>query len=404
MWPEAPRKLYAEAVYFLRENGEECGLTKDVWFHPEAYNIDMPDGTKLFREQQDGLKYYGTPLFEGDSVPQMPSIFPEGAEGEIVLSTDNPGQLSYIKMTQKGDNYFGSATARILGGGGTGATGNPVVQTVTGLSLNSTGRDYATPPTLIFEGGGGQGAQGAATIDKLGKVTSISVVNPGEYYQEAPYVLITGGGGLGAKAKATISQGAITGIEVIEPGTGYTSSPNIIFTKLVNLKRKSRARQAFNSSTIYLTGLVKALGASDTDVFVDSTDAYPGSGQIIVDTETISYTSKSDGKFSGLTRGVNFNYDQRIILDAGQNDSDGNSTYQFNVGDRVIRRVENSSNKGAKVYDWDPVTRALLVTFEIDELAFIDGGLPSTEDAIVQFDAGVADSACLLYTSPSPRD
>ena len=60
MWPEAPRKLHAEAVYFLRENGEECGLTKDVWFHPEAYNIDMPDGTKLFREKQDGLKYYGT--------------------------------------------------------------------------------------------------------------------------------------------------------------------------------------------------------------------------------------------------------------------------------------------------------------------------------------------------------
>ena len=60
MWPDAPRKLHAEAVYFLRENGEECGLTKDVWFHPEAYNINMPDGSKLFREEQDGLKYYGT--------------------------------------------------------------------------------------------------------------------------------------------------------------------------------------------------------------------------------------------------------------------------------------------------------------------------------------------------------
>ncbi len=369
-----------------------------------AVTPEYPNGTYAYFMTEDGsgnpvypyvigLKFYGVPLFEGSTVPPMPASFPSGAEGEVVLSTDNPGQLSYIKMTKKGDNYFGNATAKILGGGGTGATGNPVVQTVTGLSLTNTGRDYATPPTLIFEGGGGQGAQGAATIDKLGKVTSISVVNSGEYYQEPPYVLITGGGGLGAKAEAVINQGALTGINVIEPGTGYTSSPNVIFTKLVNLKRKSRARQAFNSSAIYLTGLVKALGASDSDVFVDSTDAYPGSGQIIVDTETISYTSKSAGKFSGLTRGVNFNYDQRIILDAGQNDSEGNSTYKFNVGDRVIRRVENSSNKVAKVYDWDPATRALLVTFEIDELAFIDGGLPSTEDAIVQFDAGVADSA-----------
>ena len=378
--------------------------TLDEYNGKFAVTPEYPNGTYAYFMTEDGsgnpvypyaigLKFYGAPIFEGSTVPQMPSIFPEGAEGEIVLSTDNPGQLSYIKMTQKGDNYFGAATARILGGGGTGATGSPVVQTVTGLSLNNTGRDYATPPTLIFEGGGGQGAEGAATIDKLGKVTSISVVNSGEYYQEAPYILITGGGGLGAKAEATISQGAITGINVIEPGTGYTSSPNIIFTKLVNLKRKSRARQAFNSSAIYLTGLVKKLGASDSDVFVDSTDAYPGSGKIIVDTETISYTSKSAGKFSGLTRGVNFNYDQRIVLDAGQNNADGSSNYKFNVGDRVIRKVENSSNKVAKVYDWDPVSRALLVTFEIEELAFIDGGLPSTEDAIVQFDAGVADSA-----------
>ena len=94
-----------------------------------------------------------------------------------------------------------------------------------------------------------------------------------------------------------------------------------------------------------------------------------------------------------MTRGVNFNYDQRVILDPGQNDPSGVSTYKFSVGDRVIRRVENASNKIAKVYDWDPSTRELLVVFEVDELAFIDGGIPSTEDAIVQFDAGVANSS-----------
>ena len=79
-----------------------------------------------------------------------------------------------------------------------------------------------------------------------------------------------------------------------------------------------------------------------------------------------------------MTRGVNFNYDQRVILDSGQ-DVNGVSTYQFNVGDRVIRRVENAGNKVAKVYDWNPSTKELLVTFEVDELAFIDGGIPSTD-------------------------
>ncbi len=340
-----------------------------------------------------GPQFFGTPIFEGDVVPALTDNFPVGASGDVVLSADNPGQVSYVKMTSFGDNYFGPATARILGGQGTGALGSPIVQTVTGLSLSNPGRQYATPPTLIFEGGGGQGAQGAAAIDTLGRVTSIAVVDTGEYYQEPPYILITGGGGIGAKAIAEVSQGSISNIIVTEPGRGYTSAPTIIFTKLVNLKRKTRARQSLNASPIYLTGLVKDLTASEGNIYVDSTDAYPGSGQIILNTETITYTSKSAGKFTGLTRGVNFNYDQRIILDTGQNDAQGNSTYKFNVGDRVIRKVENSGNKVAKVYDWDPATRALLVTFEIDELAFIDGGIPSTEDAIVQFDAGVAASS-----------
>ena len=364
--PEYPNGTYA---YFMTENGSG----EPVY----PYII--------------GPKFYGEPTFEGDDPPETVTVFPSLAEGDIVLNDD--GTISYIKMTKKGDNYFGAATAKILGGEGSGALASATVQTVTGLSLLNAGRNYATPPTLIFEGGGGQGAQGAAEIDTLGKVTSISIVDPGEFYQEPPYILVTGGGGNGAKAEAVINQGQITAINITDPGEGYVNPPNIVFTKLVNLKRKTRARQAFNSDNIYLTGLVKDLSPSDTEIFVDSTDAYPGSGSIIVDTETITYTSKSEGKFTGLTRGVNFNYDQRVILDTAQNNQQGISSYEFNVGDRVIRRVENSSNKVAKVYDWNPATRELLVTFEVDELAFIDAGIPSTEDAIVQFDAGTPASA-----------
>ena len=369
-----------------------------------AVTPEYPNGTYAYFMTEDSLgnpvypyiigpKFYGVPTFEGDTLPTVNNIFPGGAEGEIVLSDDNPGTISYIRMTKKGDNYFGPATARILGGQGTGALGTPTVQTVTGLSLLNGGREYATPPTLIFEGGGGQGAQGAAEINTLGKINTISIVDAGEYYEEPPYILITGGGGLGAKAEAKISQGSISEIVVTEPGSGYTAPPNIIFTKLVNLKRKTRARQAYNSGANYLTGLVKDVSANDTDIFVDNTDAFPGSGEIILNKETIAYTSRAEGKFSGLTRGVNFNYDQRIILDSTQNDNQGISTYKFNVGDRVIRKIESAGNKVAKVYDWDPSTRELLVTFEVDELAFIDGGIPSTEDAIVQFDAGIASSA-----------
>ena len=446
-----------------------AGATLDKFNGRFATTPEYPNGTYAYFMTEDssgnpvypyviGPQFRGVPTFEGDTLGDVPTEFPSGAAGEVVLGTGaDAGKVSYIRMEKFGDGYFGTAEAKILGGGGTGATATPTVQTVTGLALLNPGRSFATPPTLIVEGGGGQNAKGAAKIDVTGKVTSISIVNSGEFYQEPPYVLITGGGGIGARATAQVSQGKITGITVTEQGQGFTSAPNVIFTKLVNLKRKTAARQSLNSTAFYLTGLLANMTASQTEIYVDSTDAYPGSGKLIIGNETVSYSSKSREKFSNVTRGLNFNYDQRVILDSGQNLSDGTSNYKFNVGDRVIRRVENAQNKIAKVYDWNAQTRELLVAFEVDELAFIDAGIPSTEDAIVQFDAGVADSAnsgfqphvvlnspgdvittltvpittlqdkkfqdiaensgagdgipdlvntgtCLLYTSPSPRD
>ena len=55
LWPEVPKKLYDEAIYFLRENSDEIGLTENVEFHEKAYNIDG-----IFTQEQDSLKYYGT--------------------------------------------------------------------------------------------------------------------------------------------------------------------------------------------------------------------------------------------------------------------------------------------------------------------------------------------------------
>ena len=181
-----------------------------------------------------GDAFYGTPLFEGDTVPAQVEIFPAGAQGDVVLNAN--GQISYVRMTQFGDNYFGPAQAKILGGQGTGALASPIVQTVTGLSLLATGREYATPPTLIFEGGGGGvGAEGAAEIDTFGKVTAINIVDEGEFYQEPPYILITGGGGIGAKAVARIDQGVIVGIDITDSGSGYINPPNIVFLSLIHI-------------------------------------------------------------------------------------------------------------------------------------------------------------------------
>lgn len=367
--PEYPNGTYA---YFLTEN-----VSGDPTY---PYNI--------------GPKFYGAPIFEGDEVTNLPVEFANGAAAKVIL--DDTGGVDYITMKRPGDAYFGSTTAQVLGGEGTGAKVTPAVQSVTGLSLLNRGQNYATPPTIIFEGGGnGTGARGSAKIDTTGKVTSISVNDPGEYYQDPPYVLITGGGGIGAKAIATVSQGKVTEITVTDPGVGYISLPQVVFTKLVSLKRKIRTRQSFNSKSAFLIGLLQSVTSSQGTIYVNSTNSLPGSGTIRLNNEIITYSSKSRQRLTGVTRGTNFRYDQRVVLDDTQNDSNGKSLYEYNVGDRIVRKIENSTSKSAKVYDWNPQTKELYVTFQVDDLAFIDAGIPSTEDSIVQFDAGVADSSPL---------
>jgi hypothetical protein len=416
---DVPKTLYtysyANAQYGVRsvQDGYAMGmLVQDYIYDSTEGDLDQfnglyvvtpeyPNGTYAYflTESSNGTptypycigpQFFGAPLFEGDPVPELASVSPSGAEGEVVLKDD--GSIDYIRMTKNGDGYFGTAEARVLGGEGTGGTASPVVQTITGLTIRNEGRSFATPPTLVFEGGGGQGAQGAAEISTLGKVTSITITDDGDFYQEPPTILIDGGGGGGAKAIANIDQGKISSIELTDSGQGYVNPPRIIFTKLINLKRKTRSRQSLNSQFQYLTGLTKTTTPDATEIFVNSTNAFPGSGQFILNNEIVTYTGKAPGKFTGLTRGTNFNYDQRVILDSTQ-DVAGVSSYNFNVGDVITRRVESSSNKLAKVYDWNPATKELLVTFEIDELAFIDAGFAATEDAIVQFGGGLPDSS-----------
>ena len=66
------------------------------------------------------------------------------------------------------------------------------------------------------------------------------------------------------------------------------------------------------------------------------------------------------------------------------------TAYSFQVTDKVRRVIESSNNRVAIVYDWDPVERALYLTFEVDELAFIDGGRSNEKSKIVAFVAGTA--------------
>jgi len=367
---------------------QNCGTPiRDANLHPVIRN-----GKIVAVEVIDpGLGYDPLRVSLSPNVPEGEDL-PDEAAAKVILKDD--GSVDYIQVTKNGDRHFYDVTAEVLGGGGSGADIRAISKTVTGLSILNSGRGYETPPFLSITGGGGIGASGAADIDTKGILSNnISISNPGQFYLEEPYILFVGGGGLGAKGKASVSQGSLVNIEVTDPGSGYTSPPSIVFTRKVKLKRVARNRQSYNLKYYNLTGITTNIGRADTSIYVSNTDPYPGSGVLLLEKELIRYTGKDSNRFTGCTRGLNFRYDQRVVLDTIQNDPDtGLSTYNFFIGDRVIRTQESSSSKIAIVYDWNPSTRELFVIFQIDELAFIDGGSPG-EKSPVSFDAGISDSS-----------
>lgn len=365
-----------------------CGIpTRDAVLKPYIVNgrivsIEVLDPG----EGYDPLRLEFTPsIGEGDSLP-------DEAESKIILK--DTGEIDYIQVTKNGDGHFYPVTGEIKGAVGSGASVRVVSQTVTGLSVLNSGRGYEDPPFLSITGGNGSGASGAAEIDINGIVSSdVSISNPGQFYIDAPYVLFVGGGGRGAKGRAIVNQGEIESIVVTNPGSGYVSPPTVVFTRKVKLKKKARNRQSYNLKLYNITGLTRDVDRDDTSVYVSSTTSFPGSGVILLGKELIRYTGKDTNRFTGCTRGINFRYDQRVVLDAFQNDPVTNiSLYQFNIGDRITRSQQSASSKVAVVYNWIPETRELFVVFEVDELSFIDGGAPGDKSPVA-FDGGVVDSS-----------
>ena len=322
------------------------------------------------------------------------------ATGTVFLKND--GGIDFIQMNVPGDGYF-DAVANIVGGGGSGSELVPVTGLITGLAIEQQGRNYTEEDVnIIISGGGGQGATGVANVNQFGEVSSITLTNQGEFFETPPLIQLIKGGGSGATAEAFINLGKITNIDLLTGGGGYTTPPEVIFTRDTDLIREARNRQSLNSVVYNITGLTSNVNSSTGTIFVQTTDPYPGSGKILLGREIVRYTGKTaagvDGAlfdaFTGCDRGVNFRFDQKVTLDTLQDDPNtGLTAYDFQVTDKVRRVIESSNNRVAIVYDWDPIQKALYLTFEVDELAFIDGGRSSEKSKIVAFVAGVAGSS-----------
>ena len=56
---------------------------------------------------------------------------------------------------------------------------------------------FCGPPKVVFWGGGGSGATGNAIVDTLGQVIGVDIVDPGRGYSKAPFVSIVDECGIG---------------------------------------------------------------------------------------------------------------------------------------------------------------------------------------------------------------
>ena len=169
-----------------------------------------------------------------------------------------PGQISEVTVTDPGKNYTIAtidieSISGILGSGlaGSGADLNVIIPPngvgasvfvkadqigkIKKLKNNNFGFDYTHDYTLRPEITFPVNVQ----LTSTSILDSITVTDPGSGYATPPTVIINGGGGLGATAEATIRNGRIDQIEVKDPGAGYSSEPSVTlkssFNYVINL-------------------------------------------------------------------------------------------------------------------------------------------------------------------------
>ena len=90
-------------------------------------------------------------------------------------------------------------------------------------------------PQIEIFGGGGAGAVGQAVVNTIGEVVGVNLLNGGEGYDSAPFVSIVDPAGCGSNASAYavmetdddgFSTGVVSDIVIINPGYGYDDTYN----------------------------------------------------------------------------------------------------------------------------------------------------------------------------------
>jgi alpha-tubulin suppressor-like RCC1 family protein len=324
------------------------------------------------------------------------------------IELNETGQISNITLINKGNNYYPTldyvisiqgqsqpdsieAELDISIGSVTSLKVSPFI--INNIKYDGYGRNYSLSDSIIIQAidkfgstenvsNSGQGAFAKLLVESFenGEVDSIIIPENtrGSQYFTSPILITKGGSGFGVQVETIIENNAVKEVKLIKKGVGFETVPQIIFGQKLSLTKKERIRTYLNSNANKVSGLIKNIESDDTEIFVQTTGGFLGSGILVVGKELIAYTGVTENSFTGCSRGLNFNFDQKLTLSAG--------LWDFEIGDvlPIIRNISSESSTGistnVRIYSYEPQNQLtntppiLYIQYVIDELAFIDAG------------------------------
>ena len=130
-------------------------------------------------------------------------------------------------------------------------------------------------PTVEIFGGGGFGASGLAVVDSLGQMIGVNILNSGSGYISAPFVSITDScnNGRGAVAVTNISEGKVKSVTMRNTGSGY-QNPTTNSSTNNNPCKINPIDESGSEVVGYIVGveiLNTGVGYANTDLIYDIT-------------------------------------------------------------------------------------------------------------------------------------
>jgi hypothetical protein len=174
------------------------------------------------------------------------------------------------------------------------------------------------PPTIQFSGGGGTGATGNAIVNALGQVIGIDVTNSGRGYTSAQLIKFYDACGKGSGAVGT----AIIGTVNVQNATGTTN------TSGTNETAGTTNTSGTNETAGTTTGVTKVIIEDPGSGYLSNLDgSLGGDGRTLTDpvkTNSAIYPSKSNGQYPVILKlcdviiresGFGYSEGEQVIID-----------------------------------------------------------------------------------------